>query len=359
MDIHTLLLAWSKERPPAVMATIISTSGHSYRKLGAAMLLTFDRRTYGSISPGCIESDLHERTADILLNGNPEIILYNMQPEEDAIWGEMTGCGGTIEVLLEPITKHFQLLLHDALHMLQHGIAVIVKRSWESKQWIYQLEVTSNQEIPPYPAEQLVAIWKPQPRLILFGAGSDVIPICAIAKKAGFRVIVADWRIALCTAERFPNADQLISGSVSAILSQLAMTPSDYIVLCSHQLHQDQVMLAHALQQKLHYIGIIGSRKRISLLFDHTPIPKQVYAPVGLDIGAEGPYEIAISIVAQLIGIHREKDYQSRRFDPYDETHSSYLSGGGTEPAHGCSEADVGAVLQQHTRQHGSSCIIS
>lgn len=360
MDIHALLQAWSKESQPAVIATMIGASGHSYRKIGAVMLLTRNHRTYGSLSPGCIEADLKERVSHILLQGQPEVILYNMQPEEDAMWGEMTGCGGTIEILLEPITEQLQSLLSVALHQLQQGKSVAVERAWNGMQWSYQAAEADNGAQPYFTTNHCLSIWHPQPRLILFGAGNDAIPICQLAVQSGFRVTVADWRSTLCTTERFPEAELLLAGgTISDMLAELQLTSADYLVLCSHQLHQDREMLKCALLHRLHYIGIIGSRKRIAMLFEDQPIPEQVHAPIGCDIGADGPYEIAVSIAAQLIAVRRGKVHQIRRSDAYDSTYSSDLFGGRFESPYGRSEADIGAVFEQHARQSGSSCAVS
>lgn len=363
MDMHELLLVLEHEKQPCVLATVIRIRGHAYRKAGAAMLFTLDGRKYRSISPGCLESDLQQRVSTLLENNCSEIVTYNMEPEEDVMWGEMTGCGGVIEVLLEPITGTFRQTLDAARQVLQEGSSVLVNRYWNDHHWVYthrheeanqvvhhadQLEASSD--------DILSALWIPRPRLILFGAGADAEPIYNLARQAGFRIVVTDWRSALCSYDRFPQAERLI-GTPEDIVTQLKLSTTDYIVACSHQLRYEQSLLQHVLPFNPRYVGIIGSRKRIALLFEDRPIPSNVYAPIGLTIGAEGPFEIAVSIVAQLIAVRSGKEQLKGGNGGYGDT--SYLYGGRSKYTDGDGEAVLGALPRSNAGQYGPSCSLS
>lgn len=360
MDMHELLLVLEHEKQPCVLATVIRTRGHAYRKVGAAMLFTSDGRKYRSISPGCLESDLQQRVSLLLEKDCSELVIYNMEPEEDVMWGEMTGCGGVIEVLLEPVTGTFRQTLDAARIILQEGSTLQVNRSWEGRHWVYSYK-PEEAMYPALPADRLefsngntlTSLWTPCPRLVIFGAGADAEPIYELARQAGFRIVIADWRSSLCSAERFPHAELWV-GTPEEIVTQLKLSSTDYIVACSHHLRHEQMLLQYALPCKPRYVGIIGSRKRIALLFEDRPIPFNVYAPIGLSIGAQGPFEIAVSIVAQLIAIRSGKEQLDGGIRVYEDT--SDLYGGRSEFPNGNSEAVLGVIPRNNAGQYGTSC---
>lgn len=360
MDMHELLLVLEHEKHPCVLATVIRTRGHAYRKVGAAMLFTSDGRKYRSISPGCLETDLQQRVSTLLENDCSELVIYNMEPEEDVMWGEMTGCGGVIEVLLEPVSGTFRQTLDAARLILQEGSSVLVNRYWEGNHWVYSYN-TREATYPVYPADKLecsndnmlAAVWIPRPRLVIFGAGFDAEPIYELARQAGFHIVMVDWRASLCTSERFPLAE-LCVGTPEEIVTRLKLSSSDYIVACSHHLRHEQTLLQYVLPCNPRYVGIIGSRKRISLLFENKPIPTNVFAPIGVNIGAEGPFEIAISIVAQLIAIRSNNEQRLEGTILYEDT--SDLYGGRTKFPNGNSEANLGVIPRNNVGQYGTSC---
>lgn len=175
----------------------------------------------------------------------------------------------------------------------------------------------------------------PQPRLVLFGAGGDLDPIFRQAAALGFRIAVADWRPGAATPERFPGAE-LAVGTAGAIVEALGVSPADYVVVCGHQLRKDREMIEALLPIGPAYLGVMGSRRRVELLFDGLPKPPFVRAPVGLDIGADGPEEIAVSIAAELVAIRSRG--RSRKGGSGDAD-SRHCAGCWPEPKNGETEA--------------------
>nr|WP_186322867.1 XdhC/CoxI family protein [Paenibacillus xylanexedens] len=349
MEMHDLCAIAMREAR-SVLATAIKVEGHAYRKQGVSMLLTEDGCIYGSISPGCLESDLQERVSGVLETGQLELVAYDMRPEDDLSWGETIGCGGLVIVLLEPIRGDLRTMMQQMQLCLDTGASVSLIRSFD-EEWrgvTYACAKLDSGRRPLVPMKKdkkdrndrkdrkdrkdgkelsskplmtlhypkavidewnlprkLTSVYVPKPRLIIIGAGNDVMPVVKLSLLAGFRVLVTDWRESLCTAERFPEAE-LMSGFPQEVCGQLNIHEQDYILLMSHQFPREREWLALLANRSYTYLGIMGSRTRTARLLDGMPPLKHVHSPVGLSIGADGPEEIAISIAAELIACRRK-----------------------------------------------------
>ncbi|MGG1518302.1 XdhC family protein [Paenibacillus oryzisoli] len=155
------------------------------------------------------------------------------------------------------------------------------------------------------PVSGTVTRMEPKPRLIVFGANPDAAPLVQMAADSGFRVVVADWRDALCTLERFPGATEAVVAFPEALAARLALTPNDYVIIMSHQFEKDEMFVRHIAPFSLRYLGIMGSRERTERLMAGLERPEWLRYPVGLPIGSEGAYENAISMTAELITVKR------------------------------------------------------
>ncbi|MFF2482515.1 XdhC family protein [Paenibacillus sp. NPDC058071] len=309
---------------PAMLATIVRVRGHSYRKAGASMLFLANGRTIGSLSPGCLEDDLAERLESVMQSGRFEIVGYNLNAEEDPIWGEAVGCGGSLEILLEPVDNMLRTWLSDALGRLSAGVERLylireireleIRRRIEEGASLYgkaafragaSLEASGEADCREAVTDGGVRLLEValdrSCRVVLFGAGRDAEPICSLLLRSGFEVVVADWRPALCAMERFPGATGVAVGSPDEVADALRIGEKDYVLVSSHRTDADRAMIDEALRRRAVYIGVLGSKKRIGLLFGEVPLPPSVHAPVGLRIGADGPDEIAVSIAAEMI----------------------------------------------------------
>ncbi len=151
-------------------------------------------------------------------------------------------------------------------------------------------------------------VYSPQNKLIIFGAGEDARPLADFAAEMGISVTVCDWRESLCNKTYFPKAEHCILGFPNEIFQKISIRRTDFVVLMTHHFKRDQEILAYLKEQKPGYLGILGSQERTKKLFRQNQIPSWVSAPVGLPIGAVGPGEIAISIVAEIIAVMRQKE---------------------------------------------------
>lgn len=340
MESERILAFVDNDSVEAVLATVIRVRGHAYRKEGAAMLLTEDGRRIGSISPGCLEADLHARVSAVLGTGVHEVVDYNMRPEEDFIWGEEIGCGGEIRILLEPLTEKLRGLLREIGSQVRSGERVrLVRREDEGRlrYWLEPAEgrfdgvanealsiagsVSRSNEAgltasgSPFPlsasrsqkaecetdgALSFASEFAPRERLVIFGAGDEAAAVDELARGVGFRTAVADWRPALCNPSRFPHAATLV-GEPERIVSDLRISARDYIMIGSHHLRRDREMASLVMPLKPAYVGIVGSARRIGLVLGGMAPEPFVSGPIGLAIGAEGAEEIAVSIAAELI----------------------------------------------------------
>lgn len=355
MNTHDIAMHIQRNHAPAVLATLIEVEGHSYRKAGAVMLF-FEGGTLGSLSPGCLESDLQLRTAEVWERGMPETVEYDMLSPDDLSWGEAVGCGGKIKVVLEPVKWELRKLMVDVSDRLSSGENLFLIRNVADTGYTYSLRSDSGDTLPQsvgatklsHEAKENLAAGKfwaasseltafctlfvPKPRLVIFGGGNDARPVAELAARVGFRIAVADWREGSLKNE-FPGADRVIC-SPDDVVFRLGIGPGDYVLICSHQFQRDRQFLEKVIPQAPFYIGIIGSKARISLLLEGLVVPNSLHAPVGLPIGGEGPEEIAVSIIAEIIQIRRASSQKQPKGVENNES-CRYISGSRTEQADG------------------------
>lgn len=363
MDMHDLCAIAVRECR-SVLATAIKVEGHAYRKQGVSMLITEDGRMYGSISPGCLESDLQARVSRVLETQQLDLATYDMRPEDDFSWGETIGCGGLVIVLLEPVCGELQYIMQQMKQCFDAGSAMTLIRSFDegysevTYEWFgmeagqepfsklkeqpeFLENELSNLQFPKDGANpwdlpaHITSLYMPKPRLIIVGAGNDTLPVARLSKSAGFHVVITDWRDTFCTPERFPETE-LIQGVPQEVFPKLNIKKQDYLILMSHQFPREREMLELLVGSKYAYLGIMGSRTRTARLFDGLPPLDHVHSPVGLSIDADGPEEIAISIVAELIACRRQMNTTGNSTWMVEKgsgvyANDRYRSGGGEE----------------------------
>ncbi|MEW5738038.1 MAG: XdhC family protein [Myxococcota bacterium] len=269
--------AWAQGETP-VLATVLETRGSSYRKPGARMLVTQAGWQAGSVSGGCLEADVVRRAAWLVSSGEAVVRTY-----DTSVDGEVAlGCGGEVDVLLEPFRADSELAL--ALEV------VVTKRA----------PVTLT--LTPPGREKWTQVLQPPPRLVLCGAGHDALPVHVMASTLGWDVHVVDWRTGNVTPARFPGATLHVLAPDA--LSRLPLEQGCAVVVMSHHLVYDTQVLSAVLGSPLPgYVGVLGPRKRTAELLDSLPssIPlERLFAPVGLPLGGEGPASVALSIVSEV-----------------------------------------------------------
>ncbi|MCY7911313.1 XdhC family protein [Bacillus inaquosorum] len=319
-NLHMILDGLLEDQDEAVLATIVQVEGSAYRKAGASMLFKKNGERVGLLSGGCVEEDLFQRISEMADQLTSALISYDMRAEDDLSWGMGAGCNGMIHIYAERITQEKRRHYERVRECLHSGKAVTAVKQVKSSRYLFLSEngcfgnwpdaplqdiqrIASTIHLPHFDPSTNMFIQRiePKPRLILFGAGPDIVPLANLAADTGFSVIVTDWRPAYCTSSLFPKADQLITAFPEQMLSEFQFFPQDAAVVATHHFQHDQAIVDCLFSQHLHYIGLLGSANRTKRLLNGKQPPAHFYSPVGLKIGAEGPEEIAVSVVAEII----------------------------------------------------------
>lgn len=364
----------------AAIATVVKTRGSVYRRPGARMLLTETGQQVGAISGGCLESDVFERAQPLLhqdseQDSEPIVVQYDTTASEDVVWGLGLGCNGAVHVLLEslnPVSARCQLeFIADCFQQQQAGaIATVFYVEGEINvrigaklltksngkvvanhiehsqitayllQDIERLLASGHTQVVTYTldngiVEALIEVIQPPIQLLVFGAGYDAIPLVQLAKQLGWQVTVIDPRSSYLTPERFPDADERIICSPDDLPDQIKLTPRTVAVLMTHHYLRDQALLRLLLPSPIRYLGLLGPKRRSQQLLEDLrtegmiPTEQQLHrlhAPIGLDIGAETPEEIALAITAEIQAVLSDRSgipLRERSSPIHEQTDSS------------------------------------
>jgi xanthine dehydrogenase accessory factor len=243
---------------PAALVTIVSTTGSTPQRVGAKMLVFADGRIVGTIGGGCYENDAFGRARHAIDTRRPELVHYELSDD----FAQETGliCGGQMDVYIEPI--------------------------------------------------------EPSPELYIVGAGHVGFHLARLAHEVGFNVHVADDREKFANADRFPHAAEIVVDDIPAWIARTTLPPHAYVVIVTRGHTNDLDALRALAPRDLRYLGLIGSRAKVARIYDELTahdMPKEllsrVHAPIGLDIGAVTPQEIAVSILAELIAVKHGKEH--------------------------------------------------
>jgi xanthine dehydrogenase accessory factor len=355
----------NRQDETSVLATLVRVEGSSYRRPGARMLIQ-STGSVGAISGGCLEGEVSRKAAWIARSG-PAVERYStlfdeILDENNSIdtrelpYG--LGCGGVLDVLLEPVAWPEANAMLRALEAAEQGetlySATILPTSTRNGLPAARVIVREDQtiffassDIDPEVLSSLTALATgageadtvsvalgneareiflepvlPPQRLVVFGAGDDARPLVRIAALLGWRVTVADGRAWLAQAARFPEAEHVVAMSDKAgDLEQLALSPRDAVALLTHSFEQDRKLLGKLLPLDLRYLGLLGARHRSRLLLKEAAThlgwsPEQalqrVHAPIGLELGGDSPEAVALAIVAEIQAALHQKSAISR-----------------------------------------------
>ena len=310
---------------PVILATVVATSGSTYRKPGAKMLITPDKWVAGSISGGCLESDLTQSAWEKTESG-PTLVTYDATADEDILWGYGLGCNGTVQVFLERIDEPGGPLAFFS-DCYERGVAGVVStvlsHGPEFGRHAYVMDESRTVGLETF--EGVTRFFDPvTPRLELFvfGAGHDSLPLVRLGKALGWRVTVVDKRAQALSKERFSEADSLIVCAPEDVAKKVILGARSAVVLMTHHYLHDRQLLQYALGSPASYVGLLGPKRRAERLlsdlrddgFVATEAQvERLHAPIGLDIGAEGPDEIALAIVAEIQAFLKRKQPASLR----------------------------------------------
>lgn len=306
-------------RAPGVLATLVSVAGSSYRRPGARLLLTAEGRRLGSISGGCLEEDVLVRAQRVAVTGQGELITYDTSAENDLVWGVGLGCHGVVQILLErlPQKPTWLEVLSANLALRRPTPLAVVWRAADPAALGTHLAADLTSAAKPSPdstAEIFFDTIAPPPALTIFGAGDDAMPLSRLVKELGWHLTIADPRAAFATSDRFPLADKIIVAPANELVGRAPLDSESLAVVMTHHYVHDRPILAELLQRPLAYAGLLGPRKRAGQILDdlgHSISADQrarLHAPVGLDLGAETPEEVALSILAEMCSVLRQRN---------------------------------------------------
>jgi len=328
-----MMAAWKGAGGVCVLATVVGTRGSSYRSPGARMLILPDGSRIGAVSGGCLEGELCRR-AHWWTSESPAVLkTFDTSTQEDNE-GFGLGCGGGIDLLLERLpsspTATHPLLAQERVTESREAaaLAVVLEATATSGLRVGERFVRENAQRYPEIAALLERSVEtgysftaelregalagcrvffesltPPVQVLVCGAGTDAQPVVAQAAALGWSVVVLDQRADFARAARFPEAARVIVARDAAAFDGLRLNARTAAIVMSHSFAQDTFFLESLLRQPLGYLGVLGSRRRtLDLLarLGHDGVPPDLHAPAGLDIGAETPEQIALSILSEV-----------------------------------------------------------
>ncbi|MEX2513201.1 MAG: XdhC/CoxI family protein [Cyclobacteriaceae bacterium] len=339
-----------KSDEQVALATVVHVEGSSYRRPGARMLVTENGHLTGAISGGCLEGDALRKAQMVIFQKKSMLVTYDTTDDDDAKFGVGLGCNGIIHVLIEPIDPnqehHPIALLNQCLANREDKILVTVydlnnKRSeqkgtcilypFQGQRIINEKAVLSEDlltlldrdakeafgsqksSIVAYPGssavEAFIEMVQAPISLLLVGAGNDTLPLANIAEIMGWELSIVDGRSNLATSSRFPNAKQFHIGKPEEVIPDLKLDSRTAVVLMTHNFNYDLAILKGLLPLQMPYLGVLGPKKKLEIMLENLSQQgsilseremSRIFGPMGLNIGAEAPEEIALSIMAEI-----------------------------------------------------------
>lgn len=295
-----------------VLATVVSVVGSSYRRAGARMLIDDTGSGIGSVSGGCLEEDVRLRARRVATTGEPELACYDTTTENDLVWGVGLGCHGVVNVLLEklPPSPEWVVVLRENL---DQRIATELAITWQAPTSTQLGTRLASASVASAEATRTFRqTIHPPPAMFVFGAGDDAQPLVHLAAELGWTVVVADPRADRASRERFPAAHRILVAPPDEIVAQAALPSGAIAVVMTHRYAHDVPILRGLFAdsaERIRYLGLLGPKKRAERILSDlardgvVPSPQTLqhfHAPVGLDLGAETPEEVALSIVAEI-----------------------------------------------------------
>ena len=360
-EIMAALKLANTEGRRAALATLVHVEGSSYRRPGARMLITDNGKITGAISGGCLEGDVLRKALLAMEEGKAKLVTYDTSDEEPDEPGLGLGCNGVIRVLIEPLDPSNQ---NNPLRLLEQTTTTA-----ESSVLVSLFDLTNAKAEQPgtcflygagqvlsaesFPAElesfltedaqlaygknssctktylsgkkQLTAFFEfiQSPiSLTIIGAGNDAFPLVNLAGVMGWNVAVLDGRPDYANTNRFASGCRVVVAKPEKALASLFINQRSVFVLMTHNYNYDLAVLRQLITYNVKYIGVLGPRKKLNRMLEqlHSEgielTPEQlakIYGPVGLDLGAETPEEIALSIAAEIKAVMANRKGQSLR----------------------------------------------
>ena len=328
-----------------VLATLVHLEGSSYRRPGARMLVSQYGVLTGAISGGCLEGDALQKALTVLHHGKPRIVTYDTMDEEDP-FGVGLGCNGILQVLMEPVRNEdasspiglLRRIIAERKHSVlatlysledrkgpQPGTCLLLDGdgvwtgSLPDKELEESVRADMEKTLPTMrssflryrtssgPINAFLEYIPPPVALVVVGAGNDALPLVNLSESLGWETTVVDGRGSHASRERFGSGCRVMVSRPEEVLEQTEPDRRTAFVLMSHNYEYDKAVMRTLLQKEFGYLGMLGPKRKFERMIEElrregetvTPdVLERLYAPVGLNIGAEGPGEIAVSIIA-------------------------------------------------------------
>jgi len=333
------------------LATVVHVDGSSYRRPGARMLVDDEGFLTGAISGGCLEGDALRKAMLALSQQKIKLVTYDTSNEDDMTIGIQLGCAGIIQVLFEPINSSspfnpielirksiskrqdavlLTLFNLDLKNHEQNGTCLLMeedsnligslqyqqlhdtfikdmKEVLAARKSIFKSYVVEDKSITVF-----IEFMLPPISLVIVGAGNDSIPMMQIANTLGWDVRIVDGRNTHARPEKFQSACQVLVSKPENVLEQLPIDGRTAFVMMTHNYNYDMAMLRALLSMDIPYIGMLGPKKKTDRMLKEIQdagvglddkILEKVYGPTGLELGAETPEEIALSITAEILSV--------------------------------------------------------
>lgn len=334
---------WFESGKEVALATVVEIYGSAPRGLGAKMAVNQDSLMAGSVSGGCVEGAVVAEALKVIKTGKPKLLHYGVTQDQAISVG--LACGGTIEVWVEKLTReNFERMKKDLLEERMAVVVSVLSGSHVGEQvYAYQdgsmlgefsdpdltalvktnvKEFFSQQsclrktiQFEEKEVEVFFDVLAPSSKLVVVGAVHIAIPLVQYARILGFHTTVVDPRKAFGNVERFPHVDRLVQEWPEEFLQNYAWDQGTYLVVISHDDKLDVPALAIGCQKEARYIGALGSKKTFA---EHVRDLKaagitdeqiaRIHSPIGVDIAARGPEEIALSIITEMVAVRNGKN---------------------------------------------------
>jgi xanthine/CO dehydrogenase XdhC/CoxF family maturation factor len=334
------ILELGREGRRCALATVTRIEGSAYRRPGAKLLIEESGAVLGGVSGGCLEEDVRLAGLEAMASGRPRSLHYDTGRDEARIWGIDLGCDGQVDLFVQPIpaeaaagpwTRVRELIEGDAPFAVATtveaadatpgGQIVVDEASFQAgrpagdgdagveaaaraalRAGRARLQVVGSRRV-------FIEVLSPPPTLLVCGAGDDARPLVAFAAGVGFRTVVVDHRSAFLVAQRFPQARRLLLLRADEASPALRADSSTYAVVMSHSFETDKAWVGRLIGTDAAYVGVLGPRARTRRIVADLGVEhdERVFGPVGLDLGADGPEQVALSVVAELLALRSRR----------------------------------------------------
>ncbi|HET9672916.1 MAG TPA: XdhC family protein [Actinomycetota bacterium] len=348
-DVLAAIESLSAKGERMALATIVAVRGSTYRRPGARLLVPEEGTPVGNLSGGCLEGDVADAARIVMEEGRARLASWDLTADDDAVWGLGLGCNGAIEVFIEPAERAAEVagVLRSALEEqrpisvvtvldsadpgVAAGARLVVRPDGEPEGTLGDGAVdaaaveAARRQLREERSEvraladgvrAFVEVLDPPLRLAVFGAGHDAIPLVRAASVLGWTVVVVDDRRAFLTAERFPEAASFVAVDDPVEAAKAASVDDrTFAVVMTHNFLKDEGYLRSLLGSPAPYVAMLGPGARTERLLmelreegvDVDAARHRIHGPAGLDLGGEGPEEIAQAIVAEIVAVKRRR----------------------------------------------------